>query len=81
MILGGIELNNDLLVCSQVDTPDDIFSDIVNSHHDKVRAHNQRFLEAERKRKRRLGAIALTITGVVLLLTTGFLTGKSFGIW
>lgn len=59
----------------QIYAPEDVFSGIVNKHHDRLKAESAAKVQAERRRRehRRFAAKAAAIS--IALLAAGFLIG------
>lgn len=68
-------MNNEGLMCLQAFAPEDVFSKIVNRHHDQVRTRNIKSAHEAMRRRKHKRAVALMVAGAVVLAAIGFAIG------
>lgn len=69
--------NTSLACLPEVLMPDDVFSGIVNSHHDRVRMRNARLARAAYLRSRRRKITAAVIASTFVLTVAAALVGAA----
>ena len=68
-------MGNESIMCLQVYAPEDVFSKIVNRHHDMVRAKESKALADKQRRKAQNRVVATLTVAAVSLLLIGFMIG------
>ena len=68
-------MGNESMMCLQVYAPEDVFSKIVNRHHDMVRAKEEKALAEKQRRKAQNRVVATLTVAAVSLLLIGFMIG------
>lgn len=68
-------MGNESMMCLQVYAPEDVFSKIVNRHHDMVRAKETKALAEKQRRKAQNRVVATLTVAAVSLLLIGFMIG------
>jgi hypothetical protein len=68
-------MGNESVMCLQVYAPEDVFSKIVNRHHDIVRAKEAKALADKQRRKAQNRVVATLTVAAVSLLLIGFMIG------
>lgn len=68
-------MGNESMMCLQVYAPEDVFSKIVNRHHDIVRAKETKALADKQRRKAQNRVVATLTVAAVSLLLIGFVIG------
>ena len=68
-------MGNESMMCLQVYAPEDVFSKIVNRHHDIVRAKEAKTLADKQRRKVQNRVVATLTVAAVSLLLIGFVIG------
>lgn len=68
-------MGNESMMCLQVYAPEDVFSKIVNRHHDIVRVKEAKALADKQRRKAQNRVVATLTVAAVSLLLIGFVIG------
>lgn len=65
----------------QLYAPEDVFSGVVNRHHDRLKAEAAAEVRAERRRRERRRFAVKAIAVSIALLAAGFLLGVQVMLW